>query len=206
LGTVATGYRRRVALGQLREDAKDCRACPLWERATQTVFGEGPDDARVVMVGEQPGDREDLEGRPFVGPAGAVLDRALAEAGFDRGDVYVTNAVKHFKWKERGKRRIHDKPSWSEVTACSPWLRSELGEIRPELVVCLGATAAQALLGKHVRVLRDRGRALEAEFADHALVTIHPSAVLRADEQARAESYAGLLADLRIARSLVAEP
>src|SRR5579859_3533931 len=131
-------------LDELRERAASCEACDLWKRGTQTVFGEGAAHAQVMFVGEQPGDREDLEGRPFVGPAGAVLDRALGEAGFDRGAVYVTNAVKHFKWKERGKRRIHEKPSWSEVAACSPWLESELATVKPELVVCLGATAAQA--------------------------------------------------------------
>lgn len=194
-------------LSSLRARAASCRACDLWQRGTQTVFGEGPAHARVVLVGEQPGDREDVAGRPFVGPAGAVLDRALEEAGIDRRDAYVTNAVKHFKWHPGGAggtRRIHDKPDWTEVQACLPWALAELATVRPELLVCLGATAAQALLGRSVRVTRDHGRPLPTPHARWALVTIHPSAVLRADEGQRRVAYAGLVADLRAAAALLA--
>ena len=150
-------------LETLREAAADCRACPLWKVGTQTVFGEGPRAADLMLVGEQPGDREDREGRPFVGPAGRLLDQALEEAGIDRTRVYVTNAVKHFKWTARGKRRIHAKPNWSEVAACRPWLDSELEVVRPDVLVCLGATAAQALLGRTFRVTKQRGEPVESE-------------------------------------------
>ena len=161
------------------------------------MFGAGPPTARLVLVGEQPGDQEDRAGEPFVGPAGKVLDRAVEAAGIDRGETYVTNAVKHFKWKARGPRRIHDKPTWSEQIACRPWLELELDAVSPRAIVLLGATAAQSLLGQDFRVTRSRGRLLESDLADIVLATIHPSAVLRADD--RDEAFAGLVADLRVA-------
>src|SRR5437667_4614840 len=156
--------------------SKHCEGCDLFRNATQTVFGEGPPDARVVMVGEQPGDQEDLAGKPFVGPAGKLLDRAMAEAGVDRSQVYVTNAVKHFKFVERGKRRIHGKPSGIEISACRPWLEAELAALRPEVVVCLGATAAQSLMGREFRVTRDRGTFFPHRWAKALMATVHPSA------------------------------
>jgi uracil-DNA glycosylase len=192
-------------LPKLRRAAADCRACPLWRSATQTVFGAGPRSARVMLVGEQPGDREDLAGKPFVGPAGGLLDAVLADAGIDRRDAYVTNVVKHFKWKPgRGKRRLHQRPNSEEIGACRPWLESELAVVSPEVVVCLGATAAQSLIGSEVRVSRDRGRFLEAEFAPTVTVTIHPSAILRIRERKeRAEARGEFTADLRrVARRL----
>jgi DNA polymerase len=166
-------------LDELRKEALGCRACPLWQTGTQTVFGEGSARAKVVFVGEQPGDQEDRQGRPFVGPAGRVLDEGLELAGIDRSATYVTNAVKHFKWTARGKRRIHAKPSWSEIAACHPWLEAELEVIRPEVLVCLGATAAQALLGRQFRVTKERGAWVESELAKHVTATIHPSSILR---------------------------
>jgi uracil-DNA glycosylase family protein len=170
----------------LREAAAGCRACPLWAGGTQTVFGEGPAKAEVVMVGEQPGDREDLEGHPFVGPAGKLLDRALERAGIERNDVYMTNVVKHFKWRPRGKKRIHQKPNADEIAACRPWLDSELAVVKPKALVCLGATAAQALLGRDFRVTRERGRFVESPLAPLVTATVHPSSILRApDEDAR---------------------
>jgi DNA polymerase len=181
-------------LGALREAARACRGCPLYAPATQTVFGEGRPGARLVLVGEQPGDREDREGRPFVGPAGRELDRALDAAGLAREDVYLTNAVKHFKFHERGKRRIHDKPARAEVKACGAWLAAELGELDPIGVLALGATAAGALYGSAVRVTKDRGTPLESAVARVAMVTIHPSAILRArtdeDRIAQREAFA----------------
>jgi DNA polymerase len=187
-------------LDTLAADAQACRACPLWEHATQVVFGEGPERASAVLVGEQPGDQEDLAGRPFVGPAGRVLDDALKEAGVDRSAVYVTNAVKHFKWKPRGKRRIHDKPNRTEVVACHRWLEAEIEAVQPELVVTLGAVAAQSIFGPSFRVTRQRGVVLPSPLGPEVLATIHPSAVLRASTSAdRAELYDGLVADLRIA-------
>jgi uracil-DNA glycosylase family protein len=170
----------RPSVPKLRRAAAGCRACELWRGGTQTVFGAGPASADVMMVGEQPGDQEDKEGEPFVGPAGKVLDRALDEAGIDRGDVYMTNAVKHFKWKPgRGKRRLHQKPNAEEISACRPWLESELAVVKPRIVVCLGATAAKALLGGGVRVTQDRGTFVEPDFAPLATVTVHPSSILR---------------------------
>ena len=166
-------------LDELRAEAAGCRACPLWQTGTQTVFGEGAARATVVLVGEQPGDQEDRQGRPFVGPAGRVLDEGLALAGIDRSATYVTNAVKHFKWTARGKRRIHAKPSWSEIAACRPWLEAELDVIHPEVLVCLGATAAQALLGRQFRVTKERGTWVDSELAAHVTATIHPSSILR---------------------------
>ena len=187
------------SLASLRREAADCRRCPLWKHATQTVFGEGAMRA-LMLVGEQPGDVEDREGRPFVGPAGRLLRELLAEVGIPDERVYVTNAVKHFKWKPgSGKRRIHDKPSWSEIQACDHWLALELAAVRPALVVCLGATAAQALLGRSARVGALRGRKLELEDGTPALVTLHPSAVLRARDD-RDVRRAELLEDLELAR------
>jgi uracil-DNA glycosylase len=192
--------RRARSIEALQRLATGCRACHLWARATQTVFGDGPSDARVMIVGEQPGNSEDLEGAPFVGSAGRLLDRALVDAGIDRSGVYVTNVVKHFKWRRArtGKKRIHDKPNRGEVDACRPWLDAEVARIRPELIICLGATAAQSLLGSDFRVTRQHGEVVESALGP-VLATIHPSAVLRAPDDARDETYDGLVADLRAA-------
>jgi uracil-DNA glycosylase len=190
-------------LTSLRQEAARCRACPLWENATQTVFGEGPAKAELLFVGEVPGDVEDREGRPFVGPAGRVFDEALAEAGIDRRKVYVTNAVKHFKWEARGKRRIHQKPNAAETAACRPWLDAELEAVSPRVLVALGATAAQALLGRDFRVTKQRGVPVESDLAPNVLATVHPSSILRApDEAARQEAYDAFVADLRAAAKL----
>jgi DNA polymerase len=187
-----------MTLEQLREEAANCRACPLWQTGTQTVFGEGPEDAPLMFVGEQPGDQEDKEGRPFVGPAGRIFDNALEEAGIDRAESYVTNAVKHFKWEARGKRRIHAKPTWSETMACRPWLEAEIEVVRPKVLVCLGATAAQSLLGKQFRVTKQRGEWIESDWAEHVTATIHPSAILRQrDDESRRTEMAKLVADLK---------
>jgi uracil-DNA glycosylase family protein len=183
------------SLEKLRAAAADCKACPLWKTGTQTVFGEGPDDAELMFVGEQPGDREDIEGHPFVGPAGQLFDRALEEVGLDRSRTYVTNAVKHFKWTPRGRRRIHQKPNWSEIAACHPWLEAELAVIQPRVLVPMGAVAAQALLGKQFRVSRERGRPIESDLAPVVIATVHPSSVLRSQERER--EYEGLVEDLR---------
>ena len=188
----------RPTLASLREAAAHCRACPLWQRGTQTVFGEGDRRAAVMFVGEQPGNEEDLAGRPFVGPAGKLLDRALADAGIDRRRVYVTNVVKHFKWEPRGKRRIHAKPNASEIAACRPWLEAELELVEPEVLVCLGATAAQALLGRQFRVSVDRGRFVSSPLAPRVLATVHPSAILRApDDETRRAEMTRFVADLK---------
>ncbi|MFC0038824.1 UdgX family uracil-DNA binding protein [Actinomadura rayongensis] len=200
-------------LGELQKAAAGCEGCHLYEDATQTVFGEGGADARVVLVGEQPGDQEDKQGHPFVGPAGRVLDRALDEAGIERDDAYVTNAVKHFKFSRQGKRRIHQKPGITELRACLPWLRAELTTLNPEVIVALGATAGQALLGPEFRVTKQRGVPLpcppldrlgtrEEQGEGRIVATIHPSAVLRAED--RDAAYDGLLADLRVAAALLA--
>jgi uracil-DNA glycosylase len=189
------------SLTALREAAAGCRACPLWRTGTQTVFGEGAKGSEVLFVGEQPGDREDQAGRPFVGPAGRLFDEALEEAGIDRSRAYVTNVVKHFKWQARGKRRIHAKPSWTEMMACKPWLEAELEAVRPDVLVCMGATASQALLGKQFRVTKERGRELESDLAPHVFATIHPSAVLRADD--RDSEFAGLVNDLKVVAGLL---
>ena len=192
------------SLQALREEAAGCRACPLWETGTQTVFGEGSARATVMLVGEQPGDQEDLAGRPFVGPAGRLLDEALETAGIDRASAYVTNVVKHFKWEARGKRRIHAKPAWSEIAACRPWLDGELQAVRPTVLVCLGATAAQALLGRQFRVTKQRGTWIESDLAEHVTATIHPSAILRqrTDEDRHREMDA-FVADLRLVASVL---
>jgi uracil-DNA glycosylase len=187
----------RPTLPKLRQALQDCRACELWADATQAVPGEGSSRAQAMFVGEQPGDREDRDGVPFTGPAGALLDRALEEAGIDRGAVYVTNAVKHFRYRARGKRRIHQRPDASHIAACRPWLDAELAVVRPRVLVCLGATAAQALLGRHVRVTKDRGRPLESPLADCAMVTVHPSSILRArDDDERHVAYRAFVDDL----------
>ena len=195
----------RPSLKKLREAAAGCRACALWRTGTQTVFGKGSPSAKLMLIGEQPGDREDRAGEPFVGPAGEVLSKALADAGIERRDAYVTNVVKHFKWTQgRGKRRLHQRPNTEEVAACRPWLDAELAVVRPEVLVCLGATAAKALLGSKIRVTRDRGRFLESDLAPAVSVTVHPSSILRIDDDAeRHEARAELTADLRkIARRL----
>jgi DNA polymerase len=179
----------KPTLGKVKDAAAGCKACGLWRTGTQTVFGEGRRTARVLFVGEQPGNEEDLTGRPFVGPAGKLLDRALVEAGIDRNDVYVTNVVKHFKWEPRGKRRIHKKPNAAEIGACRPWLDVELTLVKPQLVVCLGATAAQALLGRTFKVSHRRGEFIEGALQSVVVATVHPSSILRApdDETRRAE-------------------
>jgi uracil-DNA glycosylase len=187
----------RPSLAAVREAAKDCRACDLYKRATQTVFGEGPRTAKVMLVGEQPGDAEDLAGHPFVGPAGKLLDRALEEAGIDRRLVYVTNVVKHFKWEPRGKRRIHAKPNGSEIAACRPWLETEIALVKPRVLVCLGATAAQALLGKTFKVTKQRGTFVPSPLAPKVTATVHPSSILRApDERSRHEEMRRFVQDL----------
>ena len=189
------------SLPSLREAAAGCRACGLWKRGTQTVFGEGPETARVLMAGEQPGDQEDVAGRPFVGPAGRVLDQALDEAGIDRSLVYVTNAVKHFKWVPRGKRRLHQRPDRDEVAACMPWLEAEVSLIHPDVIVCLGATAAQALLGSAFRVTRQHGQVFPSTLGPPIMATVHPSSILRAlDEESRQVAMESFIADLRQVR------
>jgi uracil-DNA glycosylase len=191
----------RPSLPKLRKAAAGCKACPLWKTGAQTVFGEGPTKADAMFVGEQPGDQEDQIGRPFVGPAGKLFDRALEEAGLDRSTAYVTNVVKHFKWTARGKRRIHQKPNWSEIAACRPWLDAELRVVKPRVLTCLGATAAQALLGKQFRVTKQRGQPVESELAPVVIATVHPSAILRAED--RDAEFAAFVDDLRtVARYL----
>ncbi len=194
----------RPTIAAVRDAAKDCQACDLYKRGTQTVFGEGAVRAELMLIGEQPGDQEDLAGRPFVGPAGQLLDRALDEAGIDRASVYVTNVVKHFKWEPRGKRRIHEKPNASEIAACRPWLDAEIQLVKPRAIVCLGATAAQALLGKTFKVTQDRGEFVESPLAPIVLATVHPSALLRApDDETRRRETTRFIGDLRkVAQSL----
>jgi uracil-DNA glycosylase len=194
--TAAAFLPDKLSMTSRRDAVQGCRGCPLYANATQAVFGEGTLKAEVMLVGEQPGDQEDLAGAPFVGPAGKLLDRALDEAGIDRGTTYVTNAVKLFKWKARGTRRIHDKPTWTETMACRPWLDAELALLKPRALVLLGATAAQALLGKSFKVTKERGKPLDSELADLDVATIHPSAVLRAEN--RDEMFAGLVDNLRV--------
>ena len=189
---------------ELRDAACACRACPLWRHATQTVFGEGLPDAEVVMVGEQPGDSEDREGRPFIGPAGQILDRALAEAGIDRASTYLTNAVKHFKWEPRGKRRLHKTPSSRDIASCRPWLAAELAIIKPKVLLCLGGTAAKSVIGPNARVLRDRGEVQATEFCAQTVVTVHPSSLLRAPNEAEREAnYALFVQDLKVVATLL---
>jgi uracil-DNA glycosylase len=192
------------SLKTLHEEASHCRACHLWKNATQTVFGEGPQTAQIMLVGEQPGDKEDLAGKPFVGPAGQMLDRALQEAGIERNKVYITGAVKHFKFVPRGKIRLHQKPNTSEIKACRPWYERELAAIKPELVVAMGATAAQCVFGKITPINKNRGRLIDLDDGIKALVTVHPSYLLRLpDAEARAREYARFVDDLKIAAVLV---
>jgi uracil-DNA glycosylase family protein len=192
-------------LRRIAELAASCRACDLWQRATQTVFGEGTRDARVMLVGEQPGDQEDLAGEPFVGPAGRMLNRALADAGIDREQAFVTNVVKHFKWRPSGKRRLHERPNRAEIRACGPWLEAELAAVRPDALVLLGATAAQALLGPSFRVTQHAGRPVQSALAPFVIATLHPSAILRArDATEREASYGRLVDDLRLTAAALA--
>jgi uracil-DNA glycosylase len=193
-------------LPKLRQAAEGCKACDLWKTGTQTVFGEGAKSAAIVFVGEQPGDKEDLAGKPFVGPAGRVFDEGLAAAGIDRRLAYITNAVKHFKWEARGKRRIHQKPNAAELAACRPWLDAELEAVRPNVLVLMGATAAQALLGRQFRVTKDRGRPVDSDLAPYVLATVHPSSILRqrTDEE-RSAAMADFVADLKIVAKLLAQ-
>jgi DNA polymerase len=187
-----------LTLDSARDLAGDCKACDLYKRGTQTVFGEGPKRARIMLVGEQPGDAEDIAGHPFVGPAGKLLDRGLEEAGIDRRIVYVTNVVKHFKWEPRGKRRIHAKPNAAEISACRPWLETEIALVKPSILVCLGATAAQALLGKSFKVSKQRGEFVESSLAPLVTATVHPSSILRApDDDARREEMKRFVIDLK---------
>jgi uracil-DNA glycosylase family protein len=183
-------------LPRLREAAAGCTACPLHETGTQTVFGEGLKRARLMLIGEQPGDREDIEGHPFVGPAGGILDKALEQAGIERGDAYITNVVKHFKWTPKGKRRIHKKPRAEEIKACAPWLEAEMDVVDPEVLVCLGATAVNAVIGSKAKVMKDHGRFLESKLGRTAMPTLHPSAILRAEDEDRDDAMAMLVGDL----------
>jgi DNA polymerase len=191
---------RPRSVNELREAAAGCRACDLWEKATQTVFGEGATGARMMLVGEQPGDREDLEGKPFVGPAGRIMDEGLQAAGIDRSRVYVTNAVKHFRFTQRGKRRLHEKPNAQQIRACKPWLESEISVVRPHIIVLLGATAAQAVMGPAFRVSKQRGEVLPSPLGIPVLATVHPSSILRAkDDASRDAAKASFIADLKVA-------
>ena len=203
-GTAGVLVPDRPTLPKLREAAAGCRACDLWTTGTQTVFGEGARKAEVMFVGEQPGNDEDLAGRPFVGPAGKLMDKAMEEAGIDRSLAYVTNVVKHFKWEPRGKRRIHQKPNWGEIAACRPWLDAEIGVVKPRVIVCLGATAAQALLGRQFRVTKQRGVPVESDLAPTVIATVHPSSILRADtEDDRRAAHEAFVADLRTVAELL---
>ena len=202
-GTAAPLVPDKASLPKLREAAAGCTACDLYKTGTQTVFGEGTRNAEVMFVGEQPGDQEDLHGKPFVGPAGKLLDKALEEAGIHRSEVYVTNVVKHFKWTGRGKRRIHQKPNWSEIAACRPWIEAELDVVQPRVLVCLGATAAQALLGRDFRVSRQRGVPVDSELAEHVVATVHPSSILRADDRER--EFAEFVNDLEKIAALIGQ-
>jgi uracil-DNA glycosylase family protein len=205
VGTAADLIPVDASLDSLRSIAASCTACPLHECGTQTVFGQGAVSASVMLVGEQPGDREDVAGEPFVGPAGALLDRALVDAGIDRSDAYVTNVVKHFKWRPAGKRRIHQKPNAAEIAACRPWLDKEIDLVDPRVVVCLGATAAQALLGRSFRVTQSRGEFVEWDRAPLVLATVHPSSILRApDDASRRNELTAFVADLRVAAAAMA--
>ena len=202
--TAAPFVPESTSVRVLNAAAHECRGCDLYKTATQVVFGAGPKKARVMFVGEQPGDQEDRQGQPFIGPAGALLDKALDDAGIPRDEVYVTNAVKHFKWEPRGKRRIHKKPRASEIKACRPWLEAELRAVKPAVIVCLGATAAQSVFGSQFKLMQQRGQVLPSTLAPQAVATIHPSAVLRApDSEGRREAYEMLVADLKVvARAL----
>ena len=194
---------QELSLPALREAAGGCKGCDLWRLGTQTVFGEGPESAGVMFVGEQPGDQEDRAGKPFVGPAGRLLDKALVEAGIDRSATYMTNAVKHFKWQARGKRRVHQKPAWAEITACRPWLEAELTVVLPRVLVLLGAVAAQSLLGREFRVTQNRRKLIESDLAPAVTATIHPSAVLRGAPERREAEFAAFVDDLRFVVTLL---
>lgn len=202
-GSAADFLPERLTLPTLREAAAGCRGCRLWRVGTQTVFGEGPEDARALFVGEQPGDQEDRAGRPFVGPAGHLFDQALEAAGIDRATVYVTNSVKHFKWQARGKRRIHQKPNATEVAACRPWLEAELAVVKPRVVVLLGAVAAQSLLGREFRVTQHRGELLESELAEVVTATVHPSSILRGEPAEREQNFNAFVDDLKVVAKLL---
>jgi uracil-DNA glycosylase len=203
-GTAQSLIPARPTLPELRSTAAGCKACDLWKTGTQTVFGEGRTGARIMFVGEQPGDREDRMGLPFVGPAGQLLDRGLSAAGIDRAEAYVTNAVKHFKWEPRGKRRIHKKPRASEIEACKPWLEAEISVVKPQVIVCLGATASQVLLGKSFSVTRQRGELFQSEFAPKVMATVHPSSLLRlTDEHDRRQQTERFIQDLRVAAQAI---
>src|SRR6266545_3396368 len=203
-GSAAPFVPKTTSLRALGEAAQKCRGCDLYKHATQAVFGEGPKSARAMFVGEQPGDQEDLQGKPFVGPAGALLDKALADAGIPRNQTYVTNAVKHFKWEPRGKRRIHKKPRVSEFKACRPWLEAELRAVKPAVIVCLGATAAQSVMGPQFKLMQNRGKVLPSPLGQPVVATIHPSAVLRApDSEGRRAAYEMLVADLKVAAKAI---
>jgi uracil-DNA glycosylase family protein len=202
-GSAADFLPKERSLAAFHEAAAGCKGCHLWHIGTQTVFGEGAESALVMFVGEQPGDQEDRAGKPFVGPAGRLLDKALAEAGIDRSATYLTNAVKHFKWQARGKRRIHQKPTWAESTACRPWLEAELAVVQPRVLVLLGATAAQSLLGRQFRVTQNRRKVIESDLAQAVTATIHPSAILRGDPERREAEFAAFVDDLRFVASLV---
>src|SRR5678815_4340494 len=198
IGSAATLIPKSLSLPSLKTAAADCRACDLWKKGTQTVFGEGRRQAKLMFIGEQPGNEEDLTGKPFVGPAGRLFDEALAEAGIDRQQAYVTNVVKHFKWEPRGKRRIHKKPNSLEIAACHPWLEAEVALIKPKIIVALGATAAQTLLGPQFRVTKQRGEFLESTLAAYVMATVHPSSILRApDDETRRLEYRSFVADLK---------
>jgi len=201
--TAAPLVPEQPSLPKLREAAAGCTACDLHKTGTQTVFGEGARSAEAMFVGEQPGDHEDKAGKPFVGPTGRLFDEALVVAGIDRTEVYVTNVVKHFKWVGRGKRRIHQKPNWQEIAACRPWLEAELAVVEPRVLVCLGATAAQALLGRQFRVTKERGRPVGSDLAEHVLATVHPSAILRSDPKTREQEYAAFVDDLKAVAELL---
>jgi uracil-DNA glycosylase family protein len=206
--TAAPLVPQKPNLENLRRAAAVCRACDLWLKGTQTVFGEGGAHASVMLVGEQPGDKEDLAGHPFVGPAGRILDEALEAAGIDRAEVYVTNVVKHFNWvpAERGKRRIHKKPRYSEIKACRPWLDAEIAVTRPRVIICLGATAAQSMLGNKFSVMRERGKFVSSPLAAYVMATVHPSSILRApDEESRREQKQAFIADLQVAARKIRE-
>jgi uracil-DNA glycosylase family protein len=202
-GSAADFLPDRLTPSALREAAAGCRGCHLWQVGTQTVFGEGASAAEAMFVGEQPGDQEDRTGKPFVGPAGRVFDEALEAAGIDRGTVYVTNAVKHFKWQARGKRRIHQKPNWTEMTACRPWLEAELEVVKPRVLVLLGATAAQSLLGRQFRVTQHRGELLDSDLAEAVTATVHPSSILRGEPAERQTNFDAFVNDLRVVAGLL---
>lgn len=203
-GSAADFLPEQLSLSALREAAAGCKGCHLWQVGTQTVFGAGAREAEVMFVGEQPGDYEDRAGKPFVGPAGRLLDDALVQAGIDRSTTYVTNAVKHFKWQARGKRRIHQKPNAAEMAACRPWLEAELAVVQPRVLVLLGATAAQSLLGRQFRVTQHRGKLIDSDLAEAVTATVHPSSILRGEPEEREANFAAFVDDLRVVAGLIA--